>query len=147
MATAVVDKPRDVNELKGRARSLANLKPPIRPGETRNPAGRPRVPTFTEIMRKELNKPIKGAEDITRMKALGLKLYDQAMKGNTRAAKLILERLDPAKQRIDRTDLKVLAIHLIRQSEPGLDAQRIIDAATEKPLLEATNADECNKDR
>lgn len=151
MAVETVDKQSVSMRTSARVRKNlpAHLDPQYgwKPGVSGNPKGRPRGLTFTEVARKYLGEEIPGETELTRMGKLVHVLYDLSVEGNMKACKLLLERVDPAKQRIDQTTLKVLQIHITRQSEAGLDARAILDAATQKPLLEAVNDGSTDKDR
>jgi hypothetical protein len=67
-----------------RARSLANLRPPWKPGETGNAVGRPRRVDAVEAAIAEAAPP----EKIGRLLRA---LYRRGVKGNTRAAALFLK--------------------------------------------------------
>jgi hypothetical protein len=84
----------------GKEKRLANLAPPWPKGVSGNPKGAsggkiiPR--TFTEICREYLAAPITEGDSRTRLEALVMAIYSQGMKGNHRAASVILDRIDPA---------------------------------------------------
>ncbi len=69
-----------------------NLKP-WKPGQTGNPNGRPKGTSLTLTLRKLLDTPVPG-KDITYAEAVIRRLVAEAMKGNTKAANIILERID-----------------------------------------------------
>jgi hypothetical protein len=101
--------------------------PPWRPGESGNPKGRPRKKTFTELAREVLNEVApNGPENQTYLERILRKLIAQALGGNIRASELILSRADPVRTKIDKTDLRVLAVNIIRQGPEALDAQDIL---------------------
>ena len=70
----------------------------FKPGQSGNPNGRPRKPTFTEVCREYLGDAYDSKSDTTRMQMLVRTLFANALEGDTKAAKLILERVDPAPQ-------------------------------------------------
>ena len=111
---------------------------PCKPGERRNPAGRPRRPSFTEMARTYLGGLVPGQTERTRMQLLIEALYHRSLKGDMKACKLLLERVDPARLRVDRSELRVLSISITRQNDTGLDAARSLEGETKAPgrLLE-----------
>lgn len=66
------------------------------PGVSGNPNGRPRNKRFREFVLDYLHEPIDGAEPTTtRMSALVQRIVLLAIRGDMRAAKLLLDRIDP----------------------------------------------------
>jgi len=66
------------------------------PGVSGNPNGRPRGKRFRELALEYLWEPIEGIEPTTtRMSALVQRLVLLAIRGDMRAAKLLLDRIDP----------------------------------------------------
>ncbi len=72
------------------AKQLANLRP-WKPGQSGNPKGRPKRLSVLEIL----------GED--KRRALIQTLFDQAMSGDTTAAKALLDRIDPTLARQELT--------------------------------------------
>lgn len=67
--------------------------PPWSPGQSGNPKGRPKGTSLTLTLRKLLDTPVPG-KDITYAEAVIRRLVAEAMKGSTKAANIILERID-----------------------------------------------------
>lgn len=81
-------------------RNTAGLKPPWKKGQCGNPAGRgPGAPkqsrTFTEICREFMDGSVSSTDPRTRLEVLVTALFSQALKGNTKATAVMLDRLDP----------------------------------------------------
>lgn len=73
------------------ARSLGNLKPPWKPGQSGNPKGRPKSKSF----KGALNKAIDEADgDKSLLELIAKSLINQALAGDVRAIKEIANRLD-----------------------------------------------------
>ncbi len=73
------------------ARSLENLKPPWKAGQSGNPKGRPATKPFKTALLKAVNKAM---GDETKLKEIANALVKQALKGNVQAIKEIGDRLD-----------------------------------------------------
>jgi len=81
--------------------SLANLRPPWRPGQSGNPRGlRPGSRSVLDIVTPE------GRE------ALYRSLFKQALKGDVAAARLLLDRLDPALLRRELTGAEAAPVQV-----------------------------------
>lgn len=59
--------------------------------------------TFTEICRQYLSEPIAEGDHRTRAEVLATAMYSKGLKGDTRAASVILDRIDPAIKKIEMT--------------------------------------------
>lgn len=86
-----------------------NLMPPWKKGQSGNPTGNPPgiktapARTFTEICRQYLSESIAPGDDRTRAEVLATAMYAKSLKGDTRAASVILDRVDPALKKIEVT--------------------------------------------
>lgn len=94
-----------------RARSLANLRPPFRKGETGNPRGLNGRNKSNEIT-AFLDQPEKPESERTRFEALIERLYKSAVSGNVLVAKTLLE-YKLGKPSV-RPDVLAIAEHLRR---------------------------------
>jgi hypothetical protein len=112
-------------------KSLANLRPPPKPGEVPNPSGKNRRPPFSdryyaiaeevvpEKLRKEFNKEA-GAELLKPGATWGdADVYGeflQTAKGNLNAAREVADRVEgkaPQRLKITGTEKKIVTIHII----------------------------------
>ena len=89
--SAATDKQRGNSD--ARARSLANLKP-FQPGQSGNPAGRPKSITLSETLRRELAKECPEEADQTYAERIAAVLCKSAAEGNVRAAQEIADRTE-----------------------------------------------------
>ncbi len=127
MSVAGLEQAKTVEQTTTKPSPAAHLRPHMwKPGQSGNPNGRKQAFSFTDLAREFLGEYLPGQTEITRMQALIRKLFSQAMHGDTRASKLILERVDPAKLTIRKQDLKVLMVNIIRQGPETLDAQEVL---------------------
>lgn len=86
----------------GRAVSNRNLRP-WRPGQSGNPAGRPRASNcLTDCLRELAGQPSKGGQ--TNAQRLAAVLWRKALAGDLRACALILDRLDGRPAQAVRTE-------------------------------------------
>ncbi|MBA3806388.1 MAG: hypothetical protein H0X14_11840 [Acidobacteria bacterium] len=90
-------------EMKGRERSLANLKP-FRPGQSGNPSGRPKN-VLSKALRKKLEEVESDAEGArSNADMIADKLVEVALGGNLEAIKIVLDRMEGrARQSINVT--------------------------------------------
>lgn len=96
------------NGKQGKNKGHENLKLGMwKPGQSGNPKGlapgtkTAPARTFTEICRQYLSEPIAAGDDRTRAEVLATAMYAKGLKGDTRAASVILDRIDPALKRVE----------------------------------------------
>ena len=82
-------------------KSLKNLRPQWKPGQSGNPAGMPKgtptIRSFTEVVKRRMAEVIPDdPTGRTRLERLADELEAQALGGGAKAADLLLERIDPA---------------------------------------------------
>jgi hypothetical protein len=114
----------------GRAASLANLRPPWRPGQSGNPSGLTKDGRPSRSLRTHLE------DDIDRRggpKWLARKLLDQVARGNAKAIDAVLDRVDPLDTagagrvvleglRLELTPTGGAQVTMLRQEASGSDA-------------------------
>jgi hypothetical protein len=98
------EKQRESSE--GADKRLSNLKP-FKPGQSGNPAGRPKSITLSEAIRLQLAKKVSDGSDYTYAEAIAQVLCVAAVKGNVNAAREIADRTEgKPKQSVD-LDMRV----------------------------------------
>jgi hypothetical protein len=98
------EKQRESSE--GADKRLSNLKP-FKPGQSGNPAGRPKSVTLSEAIRLQLAKKVSDGSDYTYAEAIAQVLCVAAVKGNVNAAREIADRTEgKPKQSVD-LDMRV----------------------------------------
>ena len=107
--------------MKKNDKRLKNLKP-MKPGETRNPNGRPVGSlSMTTILKNLMNKKMDLVNDKP-VNLINLKLIQKAMKGDVKAIEMIWDRLEGKPQqsvkmegyiKMDLVETKILAIYNI----------------------------------
>ncbi|MEM8736940.1 MAG: DUF5681 domain-containing protein [Planctomycetota bacterium] len=96
----------------------------FQPGQSGNPNGRPKKPKdLPSIVASELKKKVRVTEQgearfVTRLEALAMRLVEQALKGDHRALKYLVQLNDQA---VDPDDFEV-----------GTDAQAILNDFLDK---------------
>jgi len=86
-------------KLNGQAKhrsNTGNLRPPWKPGECPNPAGRPTKDACIRQWVRELASEIPDGESMPWAQLVALAMYRKASRGDTHAARLILDRIEPA---------------------------------------------------
>lgn len=117
-------------------RNTANLRPPWKPGQSGNPAGRPKRKTFTELAHAYLSARVnpKDRSSPTRLELLCETVYDLAIQGDACAIKLIFDRIDP----IPRSPR--VAVANVVSGETILDRLRSGEAIIRPPTPESCTA-------
>jgi hypothetical protein len=72
-----------------------NCIPRWKPGESGNPAGRPKRKTFTELAYEYLGKPLVEGDPRTGMEMLVTAILMRAVKGDANSMRELLSRIDP----------------------------------------------------
>jgi hypothetical protein len=70
---------------------IENLMPPMKPGETRNPNGRPKIPKLREVLESALGGDQEKIKE-TLDKIIKV-ISEQAKKGDLKAAEMLLNRV------------------------------------------------------
>jgi hypothetical protein len=103
----------------GRARSLLNLRPPFRKGESGNPGGRPKQMTILDCLRRELMQACPNAPEYTIKEGIVHKLCTLALDGDMRAINEIFDRL-----------LGKPGVHLSLAHSESTDAEELVEELT-----------------
>ncbi len=120
----------------GADKRLSNLKP-FKPGQSGNPAGRPKSVTLSEAIRLQLAKKVSDGSDYTYAEAIAQVLCVAAVKGNVNAAREIADRTEgKPKQAIDVDmnvhDWRALAHrHGLTEQDVIREARLLIESATD----------------
>lgn len=133
---AATDKQRPNSE--ARARSLANLKP-FQPGQSGNPAGRPKSITLSEALRRELAKqaPAREGEEATGetlAEQIARVLCQAAAGGSVRAVQEIGDRTEGRPRQSVDVDMSVrdwrakAKAHGLTEEDVIAEARRIIES-------------------
>jgi hypothetical protein len=119
------DKQRESTE--GADKRLSNLKP-FKPGQSGNPAGRPKSITLSEAIRLQLAKKVSAGSDYTYAEAIAQVLCVAAVRGNVNAAREIADRTEGRPRQSVDLDMNV---HDWRElaSRHGLSEQDVIREA------------------
>jgi hypothetical protein len=108
----------------------------FQPGQSGNPAGRPKVIVVSEALRAQLAQQMPGADESTFAEALAKALIDKALSGDVLAAREVLDRVEgKPKQSID-VDMNVLDWRRLAQSH-GISERDVIDQA--RQLIESAD--------
>lgn len=83
--------------------SRANLRPPWKPGESGNPAGRPSRPSFEELVQEVLDKSHGEGSEITKREVLAEKFVDTMLTMKAWAIREGLKRLWTERQMVEIT--------------------------------------------
>ena len=102
----------------GRERSLANLRP-FKPGQSGNPAGRPKGPGFFDVLCAHANEKPNAADPRTRFQLLVEAIWRRAMQGSSRHAQLLLDRLVPTKSVVKHESAKMVTVLMEIAKPPG----------------------------
>lgn len=85
-------------------------------GQSGNPGGRPKGLSITAIIRKELEKKVKGADERTYKQLFAQSLIRHAISGHSMAISQILDRVDgKVKEKIEAEVTNKLSIELLKQ--------------------------------
>ena len=122
----------------GKARALENLKP-FEPGQSGNPAGRPKSITLSEALRHELAKeaPEAAAGETYAEKIAGV-LCAAAAGGNVNAAREIADRTEGKPRQAVDIDMSVMDWRAIAKTQ-GISEQDVIREA-QRIIAESLNA-------
>ncbi|MEJ7578653.1 MAG: DUF5681 domain-containing protein [Pyrinomonadaceae bacterium] len=119
------DKQRESSE--GADKRLSNLKP-FKPGQSGNPAGRPKSITLSEAIRLQLAKKVSEGSDYTYAEAIAQVLCVAAVKGNVNAAREIADRTEGKPKQVLDLDMRVNDWRTLA-SQHGLSEQDVIREA------------------
>ncbi len=128
------DKHRESSE--GADKRLSNLKP-FKPGQSGNPAGRPKSITLSEAIRLQLAKKVSDGSDYTYAEAIAQVLCVAAVRGNVNAAREIADRTEgKPRQSVDVdmsvSDWRALAHrHGLTEQDVINEARRLIESAAD----------------
>jgi hypothetical protein len=111
-------------------KQLANLKP-FKPGQSGNPAGRPKKALLSDALRRQLAITAPGMPERTQAEAIASALISEAIAGNIAAAREICDRTEGRPMQSIGVDLDVRDWRQMAQSN-GLE---IDDVLTEAKLL------------
>jgi hypothetical protein len=86
----------------GQGRFTKDTPTAFKPGQSGNPAGRPKSITLSEAIRLQLAKTVSEGSDVTFAEAIAQVLCVAAVRGNVNAAREIADRTEgKAKQQVD----------------------------------------------
>ncbi len=111
-------------------KQLANLKP-FKPGQSGNPAGRPKKALLSDALRRQLAEAVQGAPEKTIAEHIARALIREAVSGNVQAIREIGDRTEGKPAQAIALDLDVRDWRQMAQSN-GLE---INDVLTEAKLL------------
>jgi hypothetical protein len=111
-------------------KQLANLKP-FKPGQSGNPAGRPKKALLSDALRRQLAEAMQGAPEKTIAEVIARALIREAVAGNVQAIREVGDRSEGKPAQAIALDLDVRDWRQMAQSN-GLE---INDVLTEARLL------------
>jgi hypothetical protein len=111
-------------------RQLANLKP-FKPGQSGNPAGRPKKALLSDALRRQLAEAVQGAPEKTIAEHIARALIREAVAGNVQAIREVGDRTEGKPAQAIALDLDVRDWRQMAQSN-GLELN---DVLTEARLL------------
>jgi hypothetical protein len=111
-------------------RQLANLKP-FKPGQSGNPAGRPKKALLSDALRRQLAEALPNAPEKTIAEAVARTLIREALGGNVQAIREVGDRSEGKPAQAIALDLDVRDWRQMAQSN-GLELN---DVLTEARLL------------
>jgi hypothetical protein len=111
-------------------RQLANLKP-FKPGQSGNPAGRPKKALLSDALRRQLAEAVQGAPEKTIAEHIARALIREAVGGNVQAIREVGDRTEGKPAQAIALDLDVRDWRQMAQSN-GLELN---DVLTEARLL------------
>lgn len=138
-----VDKQRQSNGRKAGGKFAPGNPHGFKPGQSGNPAGRPKSVTLSEAIRLELAKADPGNPDATRAEKIAEVLVTAATAGDIQAAKEIADRTEGRpRQAVDvdmnLRDWRALASrHGLKESDVIEHARRLIESAATPSGLRA----------
>ena len=117
----------------GRGRFTKDAPSAFKPGQSGNPAGRPKSVTLSEAIRLQLAKKVSEGSDYTYAEAIAQVLCVAAVRGNVNAAREIADRTEGKPRQSVDVDMSVsdwravAQAHGLSQEDVLREAQRLIE--------------------
>lgn len=129
--------------MQGKSREVGYCKPPVetqfKPGQSGNPAGRPKSALISQALRQKLDEPFPDDEHgRTYAEVIAAKMAEKAASGEDRAIQEVIDRVEgKAKQtvnlKMDRRERLELAIRRIMEAGNCSREEAIREYATFEP--------------